>query len=162
MVPDSALPAPTTMVSASAPRGRPSWSGLLQLSLVTVPVKAYPAVTSSPILSRVWKANGHVAMNYPVGWDVEFEAQCSILRDIILYPQRPLPTIAPSWLTWNDATIPKLAQVIYDDRRFEDMPILTDALMDAGCHDEDILSHCRSAGPHVKGCWLLDLLLGKT
>jgi hypothetical protein len=70
-------------------------------------------------------------------------------------------TLDSSWITRNDATVPKLAQAIYDDRRFEDLPILADALMDAGCHDEAILAHCRSPGPHVRGCWVVDLLLAK-
>jgi hypothetical protein len=64
-------------------------------------------------------------------------------------------------LTKNEGTVPKLARAIYDDLRFEDMPILADALMDAGCHDELILAHCRQAGEHVRGCWVLDLLLAK-
>jgi hypothetical protein len=56
----------------------------------------------------------------------------------------------------------KLAQAIYDDRAFDRLPILADALEDAGCHDAGILAHCRGPGPHVKGCWVVDLLLGKT
>ena len=47
------------------------------------------------------------------------------------------------WQRWNDGTVPKIAQVIHDERRFEDMPILADALEEAGCDDEDILRHCR-------------------
>lgn len=105
----------------------------------------------------------HWNHKYGFAWDQNDEkAKCSIIRDIFYNPFRPLPTITPSLLTWNDATIPKLAQQIYDERRFEDMPILADALIDAGCRDEEILSHCRSEGPHVKGCWVLDLLLGKS
>ena len=48
-----------------------------------------------------------------------------------------------------------------EERRFEDLPILADALEEAGCDDEDILGHCRSDGEHVRGCWAVDLLLGK-
>ena len=61
-----------------------------------------------------------------------------------------------------------MAQVIYEDR---DLPsghldnarlaVLGDALEDAGCTDADILKHCRGSGPHVRGCWVVDLLLGK-
>jgi hypothetical protein len=65
------------------------------------------------------------------------------------------------WLTWNDGTVPKLAQVIYDDRRFSDLPILADALEEAGCDDDAIVAHCRGGGEHVRGCWVVDLLLGK-
>jgi hypothetical protein len=69
--------------------------------------------------------------------------------------------LVPAWLLWNDGTVPRLAQGIYEGRRFEDMPILHDALIDAGCDNQDILHHCKSPGPHVRGCWVVDLLLGK-
>jgi hypothetical protein len=55
----------------------------------------------------------------------------------------------------------KIVKAIYDERAFERMPILADALEDAGCDDQDILNHCRQSGEHVRGCWVLDLLLGK-
>lgn len=93
--------------------------------------------------------------------NTERKEHARLFRDLIFNPFRPLPTIAPSLLHWNDATIPKLAQFIYDERRFDDLPILADALIDAGCANTDILEHCRSGGPHVRGCWVLDLLLGK-
>jgi hypothetical protein len=64
------------------------------------------------------------------------------------------PCLTPAVLT--------LAQAIYEGRQFQDLPILADALEEAGCSDPDILAHCRGPGPHVRGCWLLDLLLGKT
>jgi hypothetical protein len=54
-----------------------------------------------------------------------------------------------------------IAQGIYAGRAFDRLPILHDALLDAGCDDEAILSHCRCEGPHVRGCWVIDLLLGK-
>jgi hypothetical protein len=54
-----------------------------------------------------------------------------------------------------------MAQVIYNERLFADMPILADALEDAGCSDAAILAHCRQPGEHVRGCWVVDLLLGK-
>src|SRR5439155_24569283 len=61
----------------------------------------------------------------------------------------------------NDGTVVKLAQGIYDDRAFARLPILADALEEAGCMDTEILDHCRRAREHVRGCWVLDLLLGK-
>lgn len=63
---------------------------------------------------------------------------------------------------WNDATVRKLARTIYETRRFQDMPILADALEEAGCTDADILHHCRQPGEHVGGCWVVDRLLGKS
>jgi hypothetical protein len=54
-----------------------------------------------------------------------------------------------------------LAQAIYDERAFDRLPILADALLDAGCDNEELLAHLRSEGPHVRGCWAVDLILGK-
>jgi hypothetical protein len=69
--------------------------------------------------------------------------------------------ISGVWRTWNDGTVKKLAESMYEDRAFADLPILADALEDAGCDNADILSHCRQPGEHVRGCWVVDLLLGK-
>lgn len=66
------------------------------------------------------------------------------------------------WLTWNNGAVPALAAAIYEERAFERLPILSDALEEAGCVDPEILAHGRSVGPHVRGCWLIDLLLGKS
>jgi hypothetical protein len=87
-------------------------------------------------------------------------AQASLLRDLLANPFRPIST-DPSWLLWNDHTVKKIAQAIYDDRAFDRMPILADALEEAGCTEQSILDHCRSGGEHVRGCWVMDLLLGK-
>jgi hypothetical protein len=87
--------------------------------------------------------------------------QCGLLRDIFGNAVRPSPRPSPAVLAWNDRTVPRLAQAIYSERRWADMPILADALLDAGCEDEALIQHCRSAGPHVRGCWAVDLILGK-
>jgi hypothetical protein len=83
--------------------------------------------------------------------------QADLVREIIANPFRPA-AFDPRWRT-SDAVA--LAQSIYDERAFERLPILADALMDAGCEDEQVISHCRSEGPHVRGCWVVDLVLGK-
>ena len=83
-----------------------------------------------------------------------------MLRDIFRNPFRPI-SLDAAWLWWNDGTVRKIAQVIYDDRTFTHMPILADALEEAGCTEQSILNHCRSGGEHVRGCWVVDLLLGK-
>jgi hypothetical protein len=85
--------------------------------------------------------------------------QAAILRDIV-GPFRT-PVVPPAWVLWNDATVRKIAQTIYDERAFERLPILADALEDAACDNADILNHCRQPGVHVRGCWVVDLLLGK-
>lgn len=69
------------------------------------------------------------------------------------------PALEPSWLAWNDATVMKLAHSIYDANDFAQMPILGDALEEAGCETERLLRHCRE-DQHVRGCWLLDAVLG--
>lgn len=80
-----------------------------------------------------------------------------LLHDIFGNPFRPI-TIDQAWMTPNAAA---LAQAIYDDRAFDRMPELADALEEAGCDNADILAHCRGPGPHVRGCWVIDLLLGR-
>ena len=81
----------------------------------------------------------------------------ALLRDIFGNPFRPV-AINPRWLTSN---VVNLANAIYSERAFDRLPILSDALMDAGCNDDEILNHCRSEGPHVRGCWVVDLLTGR-
>jgi hypothetical protein len=88
----------------------------------------------------------------------ERRAQCDLLRDLVPNPFRSPPAFDPAWLTWNDGAVSKMAQTIYAERRFADLPILADALEEAGCDEADILSHCRGGGPHARGCWVIDLL----
>jgi hypothetical protein len=86
-----------------------------------------------------------------------FIGSVSFLRDIFGNPFRPV-ALDPAWLT---STVVTLANSIYTDRAFDRMPILADALEEAGCDNVDVLLHCRGDGPHVKGCWVVDLVLGK-
>jgi hypothetical protein len=81
-----------------------------------------------------------------------------LFRDIFDNPFRPV-AFSPSWRT---DTALALARQMYESRDFSAMPILADALQDAGCDNDDILNHCRGPGPHVRGCWALDLVLGKS
>jgi hypothetical protein len=93
------------------------------------------------------------------GWNGPVAArwQCDLAREIFGNPFRPVTT-DPSWLT---STVVTLARQMYESRDFSPMPILADALQDAGCDHADILNHCRGGGVHVRGCWVVDLLLGK-
>jgi hypothetical protein len=93
--------------------------------------------------------------------DVERVRQAALAQDVFGAPFLPAQPEA-FWLRWNDGCVGKIAQSIYDERRFQEIPILADALEDAGCDDEDILTHCRRPGRHVRGCWVIDLLLGKS
>jgi hypothetical protein len=98
----------------------------------------------------------------------EFAYQAIVLRDLIgTTPFRPVP-VDPHWLTWNDGMIPKIAQVIYDERQLPEgtldntrLAVLADALEEAGCTNADILDHCRQSGEHYRGCWVVDLMLGR-
>ncbi len=80
-----------------------------------------------------------------------------LLHDIFDHLFLPA-AVEPAWLT---PTVLALARGIYEERVFDRLPVLADALLDAGCEADDVLTHCRSPGPHVRGCWVVDLLLGK-
>jgi hypothetical protein len=84
--------------------------------------------------------------------------QAALLRDTFGNPFRPVH-LDPQWQT---PAVKALAQVIYEENSFQDLPILADALEEAGCDNEEMLSHCRGPGLHARGCWALDLLLGKS
>jgi hypothetical protein len=86
--------------------------------------------------------------------------QCGWFRDIMGNPFQPT-YLKPACLQWKEGAIPKMAHSIYQERRFTDLPILADALAEAGCTDQTILDHCRQAGEHVRGCWVVDLCLGR-
>jgi hypothetical protein len=88
---------------------------------------------------------------------LEYRWQSRVLRDIFGNPFRPI-TPNHSWLT---STVLALATGIYSEKAFDRMPILADALQDAGCDNADILDHCRGPGPHVRGCFVVDKLLAK-
>jgi hypothetical protein len=87
----------------------------------------------------------------------EQTAQTALLHDIFGNPFRPV-AFDPVWRT---DTALALARQMYETRDFTTMPILADALQDAGCNNTDILDHCRGLGPHVRGCFVVDLVLGK-
>ena len=80
-----------------------------------------------------------------------------LLRDIFGNPFRPA-AFDPAWRT---PTAVALASGMYESRAFDRLPILADALQDAGCDSDEVLDHCRGPGPHVRGCWVVDLVLGR-
>jgi hypothetical protein len=88
--------------------------------------------------------------------------QAAILRDIfgpLLFRETG---IHPVWLAWHNGLVVSMAQRMYETRDFGDMPVLIDALTEAGCDNAEILAHYRQPGPHVRGCWLIDLVLGRS
>lgn len=97
-------------------------------------------------------------------WMAERLRQAALLLDIFGSPLRPM-SFHPIWAT---DTVRDLAQTIYEDRALPSghldnrrMSLLADALEKAGCHDADILGHCRQKSPHVRGCWVVDAVLGR-
>jgi len=90
--------------------------------------------------------------------NVERSNQADLVRDIF-GNSFSTATIFPEWRTSTALT---LAQQMYESRDFSAMPILADALQDAGCECDEVLTHCRDPlGIHVRGCWVVDLVLGK-
>jgi len=101
-------------------------------------------------------------------WLVKNEIAVGLLRDIFGNLFRSSSRIPPAVLKWNYGTVRRIAEGIYEERRLSEgtldtgrLSILADALLDAGCEDEALMEHCRSEGPHVRGCWAIDLILGK-
>jgi hypothetical protein len=92
----------------------------------------------------------------------EKKVQAGLLRCIIgPIPFRPPPLLESSWLSWHGGLLVSIAQRMYDSRDFTGMPVLADALEEAGCTNAGILGLCRQKGEHVRGCWVVDLVLGK-
>jgi hypothetical protein len=116
-----------------------------------------------------WGSDGRSWPERPYRWAREFAADSQngddgyppasalvpLLHDIFGNPFRPI-TFSP---TWRTATAVLLARQMYEGPDFSAMPILADALQDAGCDNEDVLNHCRKCGGHVRGCWVVDLVL---
>jgi hypothetical protein len=126
------------------------------------------AATSNPIASHLTDPDGAAcAKRIVADWREWYSLRSmasmpAFLRDIVGNPFRTLPSLDPACLQWNDGIVPKLAQAIYEGRAFDHLPILADALEEASCTDAGILNHCRQPGEHVRGCWVVDLLLGKS
>lgn len=90
--------------------------------------------------------------NWPGSW---------LIREIY-GNQTPVTPIDPDWLAWDAGTVRAIAQGVYEERAFDRLPILADALQDAGCDEEEVLAHLRSSQEHYLGCWALDWVLGKS
>jgi hypothetical protein len=126
---------------------------------------AYAAPQVSLLASRTAaRAIAGAASGEPArsGYRAERAAQAGLLRDIFGDLSRPTPAPDPAWLAWGDDTVRKLATAIYEEGAFDRLPVLADALEEAGCPDAIILSHCRQPDQHVRGCWIVDAILNKT
>jgi hypothetical protein len=127
------------------------------------------AAVKSTALAAAWNAvpgadrDATLVPAWEAARSAEQRTQTALVRDIFGNPFRPLRPPDAAWLAWNDGTVRRLAAAIYAERRFGDLPVLADALEEAGCNNADMLQHCREQGSvHVPGCWLLDVLLGKS
>lgn len=109
---------------------------------------------------QVMKIDPDEYRHFPIPADAVLQRAVHLLRDIFGNPFLPL-SLSPAVRQWNESTVVKLAQAVYEERAFDRLPILADALLDAGCDHADILNHCRQPGVHVRGCWVVDLLLEK-
>jgi hypothetical protein len=101
---------------------------------------------------------GAVSFEWWRGADEVRAELMGLIREVFGNPFRPV-AFDPAWRT---GTAIELARQMYDAREFSAMPILADALQDAGCENADVLGHCRGPGPHVRGCWVVDLVLGNS
>lgn len=144
---------------AERERLRPSHDGLalaLQTTRPLAPQAAYYASGNAHLSLEVFEhgvADSSGSLR-------EQQAQATLLHCIFGSKLATPEPLVPAVLSWNDATVAKLAQSIYDDRAFDRLPILADAWEEAG-GDADVLAHLRHAGPHARGCWAVDLILGK-
>ena len=96
-----------------------------------------------------------------------YRRQCALVRCIFGNPFHPLPPLTPGLLRWNDGLVKRLARAVYEERSLQGtfdhdrLAVLADALEEAGCTNQDMLSHCRNSRMHVRGCRAVDLILGK-
>jgi hypothetical protein len=119
------------------------------------------------VVKKVGRMPQGVSLTHPThqawgqAYNREYQAvqasQAELMRCILDNPYG-IVTVDPSW---RSSTVFALTQTAYRDRAFDHLPILADALEDSGCTNQEILAHCRGPGPHARGCWVLDLLLGK-
>jgi hypothetical protein len=134
---------------------------LLQVARFLVGEEA-PAACANALAQAAARPPFPAAISRPphaAAWARERAAQCDLLRDVLGNPFRATPALDPLWLAWNDGCVGKLAAALHAEKRWGDLPILADALEEAGCRDRGLLAHLRGPGPHVRGCWGVDLVV---
>jgi hypothetical protein len=137
-------------ITTWSPNFLPRWA--VAAAVEAANARMYAAYENDPAARATWATTGRAVRA------TEAAAQCDLLRDIVGHPFHRLHS-NPSWRTSNAVG---LAEAVYGEQAFDRMPILADALEDAGCTNMEMLDHCRGAGRHVRGCWVVDLLLGKS
>src|SRR5262245_28849839 len=127
----------------------------------------------APAERRRWIVAGHAAYNTALATVSALMAAsgcsrlgpaeaelCALVPAVFGSPFHAI-TVPDPWRAAADGAAVKVARGIYEDGAFDRLPILADALEEAGCTSQAILAHCRGSGPHVRGCWVVDLVLGK-
>jgi hypothetical protein len=117
----------------------------------------FDRTTAKIVADNASEATGFVWKTKEASKHYQSRLQSDLLRCMFGNPFHSV-TFHPTWLT---PTAKALAEQIYSERAFDRMPILGDALEEAGCTLPDVLEHCRNGGEHVRGCWVVDLVLGK-
>lgn len=135
------------------------WSRAVQIHFARMMVVSVCARNIAEVLQAVDEVcvTANSSESYETKRKLERQQQAALLRDVVQYPQSSV-ILDSTWLT---SDVLALAEGIYQEKAFDRMPILADALQDAGCDNEDVLNHCRQPGEHVRGCWVVDLLTGR-
>jgi hypothetical protein len=135
-------------------------------ALATLHKEAVGAVHALDVAAAARAAESRPDWN--AGLDAETREQCLLARHVFGNPFQPRPALDPACLTWQGGTVEKLARAAYEERslpagtlELQRLALLADSLEDAGCDRAELLTHLRSPGPHVRGCWALDKILGK-
>ncbi len=135
-------------------------------TLIAVNWAAHPAVNA--LGASGWACNAEASRTRKAIKHFR-RRHCKYIGDIFGNPFRPSPLLPAAVLAWNDGTVRRIAEGIYQEHELPAgtlnsarLAILADALIDAGSDDEQLIAHCRNDGPHVRGCWAIDLILGKS
>jgi hypothetical protein len=168
-------------------RGREGWAAVWlaqarlyhpdQVLRSAATAAAYAVVSYEEALEEMGEAGegGPLNARWNAAYDAERAAQAALLREVFGAPPRrhacdgtedctarALTPLPHAWRAWEGGTVVRLAESVYAERAFDCMPVLGDALEEAGCTDDVILNHLRGPGPHVRGCWAVDLLTGRS
>jgi hypothetical protein len=137
------------------------WAATAAAGTLSLAEKEIEEVVSDAGMALAWSEDEYLAAG-PAYWPgIELSGPwADLIRDVFGNPFRPL-TLDPALRTWHDGLLVSMTQQMYNSRDFSAMPVLADALEEAGCTDRQILAHCRGGEEHVRGCHLLDLLLEK-
>jgi hypothetical protein len=139
----------TAAMSAHEAATSPGFSIFLRTPLLVARALAYDA------------GHEHGSTEWETARQERVMEMIALLRDIVGNPFQPLPERDVAWLEASGGLAARLANSIYEERHFTELPILADALEDAGCMEQRLLDHLRGPGPHDRGCWALDVILGK-